>query len=530
MKRRKFIQFLGKGTFVGLAVSPFTILESCKTNKISRNTKIAFEPLKMTELIDDVVLAEGFEYQVIVSAGDIISNKDTFGEHCDYLAIFPSKTNKKEATLWVNNEYYNRTFLQTKTEVRTKEQIDKERYVVGGSIIKIRKDENGEWHFVKDEGNKRITGETKIPFLWDKKIAGSDFAEGTLQNCAGGYTPWGTVLTCEENYDGQYGDILYDENNERQFIESYYQWEKFYPNPPEHYGWVVEVNIETGEAQKIVAMGRCKHECATVHGLEDGRVVIYSADDEINQCIYKYVSDNPKDLKNGKLYVADVENGKWLLIDYDTNTHLQKRFKNQTDVLVRLREAAKMLGATPMNRPEDIEIDPVSGDVFIALTNNSPAGDFHGSILKITEHSEDKTGTSFSSETFLTGGEELMFSSPDNMAFDKNGNFWFVTDVSGSSLGIGEYEKFISNALYLVPRSGEREGEVIQVGAAPNDAEFTGLCFHPNENTLFLSVQHPGETSADLYNLTSHWPQGRNAIPKSSVIAISGDSLDKILR
>jgi len=528
MKRRNFIEFIGKGSLAGIVLSPLSLLNSCATAKKIYKAKILFDSLEITEKIDDVVLAEGFVYNVVVSAGDKISDKDTFGEHNDYIACFISKNN--ETILWVNNEYYNPLFLGTDIGDKTREQIDIERYAVGGSIIKIEKDEYDNWKLKEDNAiNKRITGETKIPFLWNEKIAGSDFAEGTLENCAGGITSWGTVLSCEENYDYQYGDIYYDENNERQFDKSWAGWEKFYNNPPEHYGWVVEVDIETGEAQKLVALGRFKHESATVFELEDGRVVIYSGDDEKDQHIYKYVSKKPQDLQDGTLYVADMENGKWLSLDYNHSKILQNRFKNQTDVLIRTREAAKLLGATPMNRPEDIDIDPISGDVYISLTNNTSKGDFHGTIIKIIEDTEDKTGLTFKSETFLTGGEENMFSSPDNLAFDKRGNLWFCTDVSESKLGTNEYEKFVSNGLFLVPRTGKKAGEIIQIASAPNDSEFTGIFFHPNENTLFLSVQHPGDNSKDLLNLTSHWPLGRNSLPKSSVIAISGNSMNKLL-
>lgn len=531
MKRRNFIEFLGKSTIVGVSISSLPLINACTNSQEIYKANVLFKSLTPTEKIDDIVLVDGLEYKLIVAAGQTISDKDTFGEHADYIVCFPSKENKNEAILWVNNEYYNPLFLGTKQENRTKEMIDIERYAVGGSIVKIQKDDFGDWHLVKDNSsNKRITGATKIPFLWDEKIAGSNVAEGTLQNCAGGFTSWATVLTCEENYDYQYGEIYYDENNERQFTKSWAGWENFYNNPPEHYGWVVEVNIQTGEAQKLVALGRFKHESATVHELEDGRVVIYSGDDEADQHIYKYVSKNPRDLKEGTLYVADIDNGKWLSLDYNSNELLQKRFKNQTDILIRTREAAKMLGATPMNRPEDIDIDPITGDVYISLTNNTAKGDFHGSIIKIMEDSKDKTGLTFKSEVFLTGGEENMFSSPDNLAFDKRGNFWFCTDVSDSKLGKNEYEKFVSNGLFLVPRSGDRAGEIIQVASAPNDAELTGICFHPEENTLFLSVQHPGDASEDLLNLTSHWPLGRNSIPKSSVIAIRGKALDKLLK
>lgn len=526
--RRKFLEFLG---YTGVALTTMSFLEACKVGEINYKAKVVFEGLKFGEVIDDVVLAEGLEYKILASFGDKISDQDTFGMHNDYLNFFVSENDENEGILWVNHEYFDSVLLQTNLGEKTKEKVDIERYVVGGSIVKIRKDETNKWNIVQNDAlNRRLNGSTKIPFLWDEEIAGTRVAEGTFQNCSGGRTPWGTILTCEENYDYMYGEIFYDENNVATREAGGYSWEKYYDNSPEHFGWVVEVNIQTGEAQKLVALGRFKHECATIHSLEDERVVIYSGDDEANQYIYKYISDKPRDLKNGKLYVADTINGKWLSLDINENEILKKRFKNQTEVQIRVREAATLMGATPQNRPEDIEIDPNTGNVLVALANNKEVGDFHGSILKIVEDSADKTSLTFKAETYLAGGEKNMFSSPDNLAFDPKGNLWFTTDVSGFSLGKGKYENFNSNGLYLVPRTGERAGEIILVGTAPIGAEFTGPYFHPNGKTLFLSVQHPGETTVDINNLTSHWPLGRNAIPKSSVITISGKSLDKLMK
>jgi hypothetical protein len=292
---------------------------------------------------------------------------------------------------------------------------------------------------------------------------------------------------------------------------------------------VVEVNPKTGEAKKLVALGRCAHECATMHQLEDGRVVVYSGDDGNDRCLYKYISNKPNDLKDGNLYVANVEEGKWVSLKYEDHAILQEKFKSQTEVLVRMREAAYLVGGSMLNRPEDIEIDPISGDVFISLTNNKPKGDLHGSIMKLTEGSADKTSLSFKTETFLAGNKEAGFSSPDNLAFDLRGNLWFTTDVGGYSLGDTEYEFMPCNSLFLVPRSGERAGELIRVATAPNDAEFTGPFFHPSGKYLFLSVQHPGETTNSLDALASHWPEGGDSIPKSGVIVIGGESLAQLL-
>ena len=271
------------------------------------------------------------------------------------------------------------------------------------------------------------------------------------------------------------------------------------------------------------------HECATIHEAEDGRLVIYSGDDAVNQCLYKYISSEPRDLKNGKLYVADLVNGKWLSLDINDNPKLKKNFKNQTEIQIRTREAAKLVGGTPLDRPEDIEIDPITGHVFVSLTNNFPKGNKHGSILKIIEDENDMFGMSFQHQTFLTGGKETGFACPDNMAFDKKGNLWFTTDMSGSLIDKEPYEGLGNNGLFLFLRSGNNAGQLMQVASAPVDAELTGPFFSPDGKTLFLSVQHPGECSDSLDDLTSNWPDGGDAIPRPSVVAIQGPFLEALV-
>ncbi|MCP4443536.1 MAG: DUF839 domain-containing protein [Aureispira sp.] len=544
--RRSFLQFLGRtGILVGTS-GVLGALSSCNEN--SNNTtppttdststslpKMDF-PLKAIQatMEDDIILSEGLQYQVIVRWGDSISEADQFGFNNDYLAFIPLKDNPNEGLLWSNHEYIQELFISGFTEddrsKKTKEQVEKEMYAVGGSIIHI-KNNNGTWELVQDnELNRRITAKTMIPFDWDEPIAGATEAMGTLAGCAGGVTPWGTVLSCEENYDMFYGETDHTSPVETVHENSYYGWEKHYPqNKPEHYGWVVEVKLETGEAKKLVALGRCAHECATVFELPDKRLVVYTGDDKNDEHLYKFISSEPGSLRNGTLYVANTEKGEWVSLKYEEQEILQKNFKNQTEVLIRLREAAKLLGATPLNRPEDIEIDPETGNVLVALTNNKPKGDYLGQILKIEETNNDKTSLTFKASTFLAGGPEHGFACPDNLAFDQKGNLWFTSDISGSSIGKNQYEAYGNNGLFLVPMSGDQAGEVIQVGSAPKDAEFTGPYFSPDGKTLFLSVQHPGEQSKSLDALTSTWPDGEGNNPKPSVVAISGEALTKLM-
>ena len=523
MNRRTFLDFLGKGA-LGTALWSTGSAFSAPPK---------FKPLKGVRptAVDAVVLAKGFNHSVLIQWGDRISEKDTFGFNNDFTAFLPFDENKPtDGLLWVNHEYVDPLFVSGYTGgERTKEQVDLERYEVGGSIVRIKQNKKGKWAVVENDPlNRRITGATPIPFNWKEPIAESDQAIGTLANCSGGITPWGTILTCEENYDQFYGE----RNRKTGALEkSKYDmgWLEHYPHPTEHYGWVVEVDPKTGEAKKHIALGRCAHECATVKELPDGRLVVYTGDDKVNECLYKFVGSVPGSLSEGTLYVANTVLNRWESLKYEDQPVLQKIFKSQTEVLINLREAAKLIGGTALDRPEDIEIDPINGNVLISLTNNTTKDNYFGSILKIEETDSDHSALTFQSDTYLAGGEETGFCCPDNMAFDGAGNLWFTSDMSGRAMHKDPYIKFKNNGLFVVPRKGPQAGEVVQIGSAPSDAEFTGPWFSPDGKTLFLSVQHPGENSQSLKQLTSNWPKGGDAIPRSAVITISGKGLEELL-
>lgn len=529
--RREFLKFFGRTTLTAAALTSIGNSESlADTLELwdQADSGLPFTPLPAVRR-DEVVLAKGFKYEVLAGFGDKIGEGVTFGTHNDYTAFVPfDKENPTDGLLWVNHEYTHPLFVSGFTGgEKTKEQVDTEMKSVGGSILRIRK-EDGRWKVVTDDPrNKRIDALTEIPFAWHEQIEGSDVAMGTLANCAGGITPWGTVLTCEENYDGFYGESSYENKERKMMSKGYLQWENYYDNPPEHYGWVVEVNLEEGTAKKLVSLGRCAHECATVHRQPDGICVVYTGDDANDECLYKFISARPDDLTEGSLYVADIENGEWISLQIDDQPELQKYYTSQTEVLIRLREAAKIVGGTPLARPEDIEIDPVTGSVIVALTNNKPRGNYYGTILRIDE-GEDKTALTFRSKTLLAGGPEMGFACPDNMAFDRKANLWFTSDISGSEIGQSPYESFGNNGLFFVPMSGSNAGKVYKVASAPTDAEFTGPSFLPDGETLLLCVQHPGERTRNLHRLTSNWPEGGNAIPRSATILITGEALSKI--
>ena len=546
--RRSFISFLGKASLGAIVVPPFLMssgnspspitVEKIAKETLERLKKVVLKSINPSEK-DDLVLANGLHYHPIIKWGDPINKLDTFGFNNDFTCFIPlDDKNPKDGLLWVNHEYMNPLFVseynyRNKSQERTKEQVDKEMYQVGGSIVRI-KEENGTWNVVENDPlNRRITAKTPMKINWDSPIKGATTVVGTLANCSGGITPWKTFLTCEENYDNFYGETIYDQNNKPQHKPStYYKWEQFYTYPPEHYGWVVEINPKDGSSQKHIALGRFAHECCTLYELEDKRVVAYSGDDANDEHLYKFISSTPSSLKEGTLYVADTINGKWLPLDWEQQPLLKQQFKNQTEVLIRAREASKLLGATPLNRPEDIEIDPISGNILISLTNNKPKKDFHGSILKIEETNGKFDALTFSTSTHIAGGKETGFSCPDNLAFDLAGNLWITSDISGSSMNKkdNQYTSFKNNALYVIPRHGLEAGNVIRVASAPKDAELTGPWFSPDGKTLFLSVQHPGEQTKEVTNPTSRWPFDEDNIPKPAVVAISGDLIEKMNR
>lgn len=526
MQRRTFLTFLGKASVVGLLPQSL-VQQALACNEIQFD--IPFVPVDSK---DELQLAQGLRYHIIAKWQDKLSDNEHYGTHNDFITYVKNNGKKNDLLLWVNHEYLSPMLMNhAEKSKKTIEEVRAEQYEVGGSIFRIKQNKKKEWKLVyNDPLNRRITGKTKIDFAWKQPIDGALFAEGTLANCAGGITPWGTFITCEENYDIFYGEKSRKGSSTQYSDEpSTYGWERHLnQNSPHHYGWVVEIEPKTGNARKHIALGRMAHEACTIHRCADGTIIAYTGDDSNDQCLYKYISNKPDTLSDGKLYVANITEGKWISMQYEEQSILQQNFTDQTDVLIHAREAAHLLGGSKLARPEDIEIDPLNGNVLIALTNNKPKGDYYGSILKIIEHDKDKRGLTFTAETFLTGGEETAFVCPDNMEFDRQGNLWFTMDVSGIDMPKPQYKRFGNNALFFVPRSGKQAGNVFRIANAPIEAEFTGPKLSPDGKTLFLCVQHPGEFSRDINNLTSHFPEGGNSIPKSCLVAIQGDLLDKL--
>ncbi len=502
--RREFLEFLG-GSAATLSLPGIAWAAPKALTGLLPSTK------------DELGIAPGFKVDVILRQGDLLNKKgDRFGDHNDYTAFFP--TGKDEGVLWVNHELFTPLFISGRLhgdKNPTKEQVDLERKQVGGSLVKLKRNGKGAWEMVFDDPlNRRIDATTPIQIVSEEPIAGTKTAIGTLANCSGGRTPWNTVLTCEENYEGFYAP------------GSDAAWEKFYPMPIEHYGWVVEVNPLTGEARKLTAMGRFVHEGARVVVAKDGRPVAYMGDDANDQCLYKFIGDKPGSLESGKLYVADTKAGRWLLLDREAHPELKKRFKSHTELLIGTREAAAIVGGTTLNRPEGIDIHPKLGYVVLSLTNNAGKKDLFGSILKVEEKNGDHLSLEFKASTLAAGGPELGFACPDNLVFDGKGDLWFGCDVSASKLNKAEYVPFGNNAFHYLPLSGSAAGKPVRVLIAPNEAEITGPSWADGGKSLFLSVQHPGEYSKSLKELTSRFEfDAERGVPRSAVIVLTGGNL-----
>jgi len=518
--RRNFLKFVG-------AASALPTLNSCGS---LRETKVIepVEGLPLSSGNDKLTLAEGLTSKILIKEGDKIGRRIRFGTNNDYLNLYTFPDGR--TAIWANHESLSPILLHGRNKFfkMTKSLLRNERKQVGGSFVEVEQQKDGSWKTLNTSDlNFRLSGLSKVPL--SQSINGAHTALGSLANCSGGYTPWGTILTCEENYDHFYGEVSFAGGKRKVKKSSKFDlgWSEVDPQPPEHYGWVVEVSPQTKSFEKLVSLGRFAHECATVAVAKDGTPVVYSGDDHNDECLYKFISNEEGSLRKGTLYVADLKKRKWLPLDVDQDPRLKAAFKDQTDLLVRTREAAKIVGGTPLARPEDIEVDPISGDIFVSLTNNKPKGNMHGEILKISESS--KKSLRFRYKTFKAGGAANGFSCPDNMAFDINGNLWITSDISGSSIGKAPYKEFGNNGLFLIPRRGPQAGEVIKVASAPIEAELTGPFFSPDQKTLFLSVQHPGEKTKEPGKYTSTWPRKNKRLkPLSAVVTLTGPLINKM--
>ena len=381
-----------------------------------------FKPVDASDA-DELRLPEGFKYEIVRSSGDPMGGERVYGDHNDYVAYFPADTleggdSSEDGVLFVNHEYVNPMFWSGYTDPegatkKTKKQIAREKAGVGGSVLRVKR-EGGAWKFVEDDRlNRRIDATTPMAVTGpaagspEMKMEGKAEVIGTLANCGGGTTPWNTVLTCEENFQDYYGQRTDDQGQPGQGtddapealeIAETYRWldDPGSAQPPEHYGWVVEIDPfdPDSKPRKHTWLGRLRHENAAINVSDSGKVVVYTGHDEEDRSIYKFVSSgvykegdreaNMGLLSDGMLYVADFAQGKWTALDYESNKLFKDNgYKSQAEVLVRAIDAAtvedpetELTLGTPLDRCEDIEVHPQTGQIYAALTNNVLHGNF----------------------------------------------------------------------------------------------------------------------------------------------------------
>jgi hypothetical protein len=556
-------------------------------------------------------LPEGYESQLLIRWGDKVVadapafdvNKVTaksqalqFGYNCDFIGYLPlpmGSNNSENGLLFVNHEYVNSNLIfaglgagRTAALDTTKEQSEAELEAHGASIVEIRKT-GGRWQVVEgSKYNRRITGTTPIaisgPAAGHARMKTSADATGTkvlgmLNNCSGGMTPWGTALSGEENFNGYFGGDAASTPDaamhKRYGISknAWYSWPKHHarfdvtkePNEVNRFGWIVEVDPldPTSVPIKRTALGRFKHEGAHSLVNKDGSVVIYMGDDERFDYVYKFVTRGKYDpnnraanmrlLDDGTLYVAQFnDDGKvaWLPLVHGQGPLTEANgFKDQGEVMIYARKAADLLKATPMDRPEDVEPNPVTGSVFVLLTNNANrkadqvdkanprAGNAHGQIIEIVPpggsgQDADHAAAEATWRMFLVAGKPGIdagamyhratsangwLSCPDMCAFDSKGRMLIATDGAPAAAQVAD-------AVYLTDVRGYGRALTKLFYNAPTGAEICGPCFTPDDKTLFLAIQHPGEDPGSTFEKPStRWPDFQAGMPpRPSVIAI----------
>jgi secreted PhoX family phosphatase len=449
---------------------------------------------------------------------------------------------------------------------------------------------DGQWSVVRPSRYaRRVTARTAMriagpaagaaPLKTAADPSGTE-AIGTINNCAAGHTPWGTYLTCEENWNNYFvntGTIPPEQH--RYGVNAKgggYRWHEFdkrfdaqaNSNDPNHFGWVVEVDpFEPGSKPvKRTALGRVKHEGAALALAADNRVVYYMGDDQQFEYIYKFVSRdawrrddraaNRDLLDHGTLYVARFNvdgSGEWLELTQGKNGLTAERgFATQADVLIKTRQAGDAVGATPMDRPEWTAVNPGDHSVYCTLTNNSArgkgrptdaanprAGNTFGHIIRWNEQGSDAGATRFKWDIFVLAGDPRLadgakhgniqgdtFGSPDGLWFDYGGRLWIQTDVSTSVLNRGEYAQVGNNQMLC---ADVKTGRIRRFLTGPAGCEVTGITSTPDGTTLFINIQHPGETSSERNDpaqpqAVSTWPDGPSGgRPRSSTVVIRKD-------
>ena len=556
-------------------------------------------------LDDDLHVPPGYRYQVLLRWGDALF-KDApgydpykqsaqaqamqFGYNNDFTAFMPlphADNPSAAGLLVVNHEFVRSQMMHADSPdafALTRQQIDTEILAHGVSVVAAYRQQRSWFIDVASPFNRRITPNTKMRFSGPasghprlKTSYAPDARQciGTFANCAGCVTPWGTVLTAEENvqtfFIGQakktaeyktykrFG-LRGDKTARAAWGRHHARWNlDKHPQAGLHAGWVVEIDPYDKNSMPIkrTALGRCKHEGCGMHINKDGRVVVYMGDDQVFEYIYRFVSkhsyqpgnrkQNLSLLDEGELCVAEFTDQGTLLwhpLVWGQGVHTKDNgFTSQADVVIDMRRAADLVGATPMDRPEEIKVSPVTGEVFAVLTNNIKRGPHnlnaanprmynrHGHILRLIAPSQDHSAREFYWEPFVLAGnpdnkfghaqyhadisKDSWLSSPDNCSFDNHGNLWITTD--------GFYRLGKADGIWATAAPSKSKALTKRFLRAPREAEICSPCFTPDQKTMFCSVQHPGGDSS-FDRPSTRWPDfDAQRPPRPAVIAITHD-------
>jgi len=575
-------------------------------------------------------VADGYDASILIRWGDPVlagapafdvmrqsvdAQLQQFGYNNDFVGFVPLDDTGARGLLCVNHEYTNEEVMfpnlprqdRASFAGMTRALVDIEMAAHGGTVVEIAQNDTGDWTTVPDgKLNRRIQPvDTQMTFsgpaAGHARLATQDDPEGmhvigTVNNCAGGMTPWGTWLMAEENFHGYFWTDVEDENGapdlsghadaaskKRYGVPGrWYAWGKFHdrwnidaePNMPNKFGWVVEVDPKdpTSTPIKHTALGRFRHEGAETTVASDGRLVIYMGDDNRFDYQYKYVSDgvvsarasdNARLLVEGTLFVARFDADgtvTWMPLVFGTGPlTAENGFRDQGDVMIDTRIAADLLGATPMDRPEDAQ-PRGDGTAFIMLTNNNrrkttdaanprAASDF-GHIIEIKEDGGNHAATSGTWSILIKCGDPSVaqvgaqwhpetsqngwFGSPDNCAIDAQGRLWVATDQGRKWGKTGK-----SDGLYAVETEGDARGTSKLFFRCPVGAEMCGPTFTDDMETLFLAVQHPGtdgtrdlpgfERASTFEDPATRWPDfAPDMPPRPSVVVVTKKGGGKI--
>jgi secreted PhoX family phosphatase len=549
---------------------------------------------------EGIQVPPGYNAQVLVRQGDPIKpgvpeydprtqtaadQAQQFGMDPDFIAFMPlppGSKNSDRGLLGVNHENHRAALcFPGNPKQLTREQCQIQMESLGFSIVEIARG-GSEWLVLRDSGyNRRISTNTEMrisgpaagsPRMRTNADPTGARSYGTFNNCAGGTTPWGTILTAEENFQNYFvGDAgkgpeaasrkRYNISGKGRYADWGRYFERFHldkePNEPNRFGWIVEIDPydPSSTPVKRTSIGRCAHECATTAVSHDGRVAVYSGDDARMEFVYKFVTRDKvgtsRDLlDHGTLYVARFEaTGKmrWLPLAHGQGPLTAANgFASQADVVIDARRAGTLLGATPMDRPEDVEPNPLTGNIYVVMTFNEQrradqvnpanprANNKWGHIVEIIPPrvggKPDHAATECDWGFFIVAGDPSKpeqgarypnapsangwVCAPDNVAFDPKGRIWISTDGQDDAGGFND-------SLYCAATGGPARGATRCFFTSPVGSEVCGPEFTPDGKTLFIAVQHPGDGST-FDKPSTRWPDFRPDLPpRGSVLAIT---------